>query len=164
MARTEGLIHRKLPHDAVIHTRQPVDPTATDKEQVSAGYTELGTEKLAEALSLLARQIENRSNVVDEYNSAAITGAGSSASVVVQPTYEYMPEKIESIIITGPTGNVQLQLGDRIWQLSIPATGILTIGYCAIMLSRTDARILTPGTPGVYTLELSGVADRRFQI
>jgi len=164
MARTEGLIHSKLPHDALIHTRQPVEPITGGKEQESAGYDELGLAEFAEAIGILARQIENRSNIVDEYNTAAVTGAGSSASVVVQPTYEYMPEKIESIIITGPTGSVQLQLGDRIWQLTIPATGILTIGYCAILLSRTDARILTPGTPGVYTLELCGIADRRFKV
>jgi len=277
MARTDGLIHSKLPHDAVIHTRQPVRPETKDEEAASLGFTREGYELLSEQVANLARAIENRSNLVDEYNTAAISGAGSSASVVVQPTFEYMPEKIESIVITGPalgssillagttgtglsagsliagpvaltpgsytinwstlpggtvgaaeknnyglyvngvlvqqssnpqnagtttsqlpyqlttsvpvtltvnvvntptstasysisgtinpTGNgVQLQLGDRIWQLVIPPSGILTIGYTGIVLSRTDARILTPGSPGVYTLELCGIADKRFNI
>jgi hypothetical protein len=164
MARTDGLLHSKLPHDAVIHTRQPVEPTTKDEEPIAAKYEALGSEALLEQLTVIARAAENRANPVDEYNSAAVTGAGSSASVVVQPTYEFMPEKIEAIIITGPTGAVTLQLGDRIWQLNIPATGIIVIGAVALMLGRSDARILTPGAAGVYTLELMGVADRRFAI
>lgn len=164
MARTDGLIHRKLPPDAAIHTRQPGSIETKDEEQESSEFAELGAKQFAEQLKTLAETIENRSNLVDEYNTAAITGAGSSSSFVVQPTYEYMPEKIESIIVTGPTGAVTLQLGDRIWQLSIPATGILVIGYCAIVLGRSDSRILTPAAPGVYTLELMGIADRRFNI
>jgi hypothetical protein len=164
MARTDGLIHKKLPHDAVIHTRQPVNPTTSDEEQESRGYLELGLAAYAEQLKTLAETIENRSNLVDEYNTAAVTGAASSASVTVQPTYEYMPEKIESIVITGPPGAISLQLGDRIWAMNIPASGILTIGYVALVLGRSDARILTPAASGVYTLELMGIADRRFNI
>lgn len=164
MARTEGLVHKKLPHDAVIHTRQPVNPTTTDQETESPGYETLGAAQLAEQLSVIARAAENRANVVDEYNSAAVSGAGSSAAIVVQPTYEYMPEKIESIVITGPAGAVTLQLGDRIWQLVIPATGILATGFLGLILGRSDARILTPAAAGVYTLELMGIADRRFNI
>lgn len=164
MARSDGLIHRKLPQDAVISTRQPVRTETGDDEQVSGEYAELGSKRLAAQLQTLAETIENRSNLVDEYNTAAITGAGSSAQFVVQPTYEYMPEKIESIVITGPAGAVTLQLGDRIWQLVIPATGYLVIGYVAIVLGRSDPRILTPASPGVYTLELMGIADRRFNI
>lgn len=164
MARSDGLVHRKLPPDATIHTRQPVEPTTTDQETESAGYDTLGAAALAEQLANLARSIENRSDIVDEYNSAAITGAGSSAVVEVFPTYEYMPEKIESILITGPAGPVQLQLGDRIWQLVIPAAGFLLIGYCGVVIGRSDRRVLTPASGGVYTLELMGIADRRFNI
>jgi hypothetical protein len=164
MARSDGLIHKKLPHDAVIHTRQPVEPTTSDQEQESAGFETLGMAAYAEQLRTLAETIENRSNLVDEYNTAAITGAASSASVVVQPTYEYMPEKIESIVITGPPGAISLQLGDRIWAMNIPATGILTIGDVALVLGRSDARVLTPAAAGVFTLELMGIADRRFNI
>lgn len=165
MARSDGLLHKKLPPDSVIHTRQPVEPTTTDQEETSAGYETLGMAAFAEQMATLAKSIENRANAVDEYNSAAVTGAASSIAVVVQPTYEYMPEKIESIVITGPpSAAVTLQLGDRIWQLVIPATGILPIGYVALILGRTDARILTPAAAGVYTLELMGIADRRFNI
>ena len=164
MARSDGLIHKKLPPDAVIHTRQPVPPTTTDQEQESAGYNTLGMAAFAEQMATIARTIENRANTVDEYNSAAVTGAGSSSVISVQPTYEYMPEKIESIVITGPPGAVTLTLGDRIWQLVIPAAGILMIARVGIILGRGDARILTPAAAGVYTLELMGIADRRFNI
>jgi hypothetical protein len=162
MARTEGLIHRKLPHDAVIHTREPVEPTTDDKEQESAGYTALGVAAFTQQLANIARIVENRTNIVDEYNSAAVSGAGSAAAITVQPTYEFMPEKIEAIIITGPAGAVTLQLGDRIWQLVIPAAGFIAFGQMGIVLGRSDARILTPAAAGVYTLELMGIADRRF--
>ena len=164
MARSEGLIHKKLPPDAVIHTRQPVKPTTEDSEQESRSFETLGLAQYAEQMGTLAKAIENRANAVDEYNSAAITGAASSASVVVFPTYEYMPEKIESIVITGPPGAITLQLGDRTWALNIPATGILTIGYVGLILNRTDARILTPAAAGIFTLELMGIADRRYKI
>jgi hypothetical protein len=141
-----------------------VKPETTDVEETSEEFAELNAKRLADALDTLARVVENRGSPVDEYNSAAITGAGSSASLTVQPTYEYMPEKIEAIIITGPVGSINLQLGDRLWALTIPASGILVIAPIAIMLGRSDARILTSGTPGPYTLELCGIADRRFQI
>jgi len=163
MARTEGLIHRRLPPDAIVSTRQPVKPETKDAETVVPGYESLGLERLADTIDLIARGAENRSFRVDEYNSAAITGAGSSASVVVQPTYEYMPERIESIVITGPTGAVSLAIGDRIWPLTIPASGILVIAPLSLLLSRTDARILTPASAGVFTLELMGFADRRYK-
>lgn len=278
MARSDGLIHRKLPPDSVIHTRQPVKPTTGDEEQESKSFDALGMEHFAEQVATLARTIENRANPVDEYNSAAVSGAASSASVIVQPTYEYMPEKIESIVVTGPaagqsatqpgltaanpaigsvitsltlppgvytvnwtvtpqgtvgvaeknnfalyvngvpfttsinpqtagtstsqqavqlvltqasntvsvnvgqgaptstaqygavltalsTGNLfTLQLGDRIWSLTLPPSGVMTIGYVALILGRSDPRILTPAAPGIWTLELMGIADRRFSI
>lgn len=164
MARSEGLIHRKLPPDAVIHTRQPEKVEVTDEETGAAGFEKLGAQALLEQLVSIARNAENRANPVDEYNSAGVTGAGSSASITVQPTYEYMPEKIEAIIVTGPTGAISLQLGDRIWSLTIPASGILVIAPLALMLGRSDARILTPAAAGTYSLELMGIADRRFSI
>ena len=154
--------HGRLPSDAIIHTREPVNPETTDAETDVPSFEKLGLDELKEQIGNVARHLENRSFVVDEYNSAAVSGAGSSASVTVPPTYEYKPEKIESIIVTGPTGVINLQLGDRQWALTIPASGILVIAPIAILLSRSDARILTPVTPGVYTLELMGVADQRF--
>ena len=154
--------HGRLPSDAIVHTRDPLPPETTDTEKDTPTFEKRGIDQLNEQMGNVARHLENRSFVVDEYNSAAISGAGSSASITVPPTYEYKPEKIESIIVTGPTGAISLQLGDRIWALIIPASGILVIAPIAILLSRSDARILTPTTPGVYTLELMGVADQRF--
>jgi hypothetical protein len=162
MPRYEGLIHKKLPPDSVIHTRQPEKVETEEAEREAPGYERLGFEHLREQLENLARKSENRANLVDEYNSAGVTGAGSASSVQVFPTYEYMPEKIESIIITGPTGAVNLQLGDRLWALTIPASGILVIAPVSVLLGRSDARILTPAAAGIFTLELMGVADRRF--
>lgn len=164
MARSEGLIHRKLPPDAVIHTRQPVKPGVTDEETEEKGFEALGLEQLAEQISALARTIENRTNLVDEYNSAPITGAGSASAVVVQPTYEYMPEKIEAIIVAGPAGNITLILGDRQLALTIPTTGYLILAPVAMLLGRSDTRSLQAATPGLYFLELMGIADRRFKI
>lgn len=164
MTAHQGIRHSKLPPDSVIHTRQPVDPETGDKDQEPIAFDRKGLQELREQLVTIARRAENRGNPVDEYNSAGVTGAGSSASVVVQPTYEYMPEKIEAIIITGPTGAINLLLGDRQWNLTIPASGILVIAPIAIMLGRSDARVLTPSVAGVYSLELCGVADRRFAI
>ena len=156
--------HRKLPPDAVIHTRNPLTTEVSDTETTVRTAEELAAERFAANIGQIARELENRSKPVDEYNSAAITGAGSSASLTVAPTYEYMPEKIESIILTGPTGAVSLRLGDRIWSLTIPASGILVIAPVALLLSRTDDRILTPGSAGVFTLELMGIADKRFGV
>jgi hypothetical protein len=157
--------HRKLPPDARITTRQPVQPEAKDREQLTPeGYERIGFDRLQGAVETLARLTENRGYPVDEYESAAISGAASSTGVTVLPTYEYMWEKIESIIIVGPAGTVTLQLGDRIWALTIPASGILVIAPVGVRLSRADARILTAGTPGAYSLELCGIADRRFNI
>lgn len=163
MARSEGIIHRRLPPDAILHTRNPVRPETTDTEKVVTGAEALGAARFAEAMELLANQVENRRMVVDEYNSGSVSGAGSSASVTVQPNYEYTPEKIEAIIITGVPGNINLQLGDRFWSLTIPASGLLVIAPVAILLSRSDNRILTPATPGIFTLELMGIADKRFE-
>jgi hypothetical protein len=158
--RSDGIVHHKLPHDARISTRNPVSPETKDEERESTTFEDLAYKRLTEQIAGLARGLENRSHPVDEYNAAAISGAGSSPSVTVQPTYEF-PEKITSIIVTGPAGVITLRLGDRIWSLTIPATGILVIAPVAILLGRGDDRTLT-GAPGVYTLELMGYGDKRF--
>jgi hypothetical protein len=161
--RSDGIVHHKLPPGTAISTRQPVNPRTPDKERPAPeDFQEKGLLALAEQIGNMARQIENMSNPVDEYNAASVSGAGSSVVVTVQPTYEYMSEKITSVIVTGPSGIIKLQLGDRIWTLTIPASGILVIAPLALLLDRTDDRVLTPVTPGAYTLELMGIADTRF--
>lgn len=165
MARHDGLIHSKLPPDARINVRDTNAPIgAQDVEEFVPQYIAAGMLAMREVLGEIARQAENRSNPVDEYNSAPITGAATSNVVSVFPTYEYMPEKIESVLIGGPAGAVTLQLGDRVLPLAIPVSGILVIAPVAIMLGRNDLRQLSAATPGVYFLELMGVADRRFKI
>lgn len=156
----------KLPHDAVIHPRSDAnDPIrAEDEEQVSTGFLKAGMLRLRESLGELARQVENRGNPVDEYNTAATSGAATESTVTVLPTYEYMPEKIESIIVVGPPGNITLNLGDRSWPLTIPASGVIVIAPVAVLLGRNDTRQLVSATPGTYFIELMGIGDRRFSV
>ncbi len=165
MARHDGLIHSKLPPDSRITVRGSNAPIgAQDVEEFTPEYIAAGMLAMREALGNIARNAENRSNPVDEYNSAPITGAATESVVTVLPTYEYMPEKIESVIIGGPAGAVTLQLGDRVLPLAIPVAGILVIAPVAMILGRNDLRQLSAATPGIYFLELMGVADRRFKI
>lgn len=164
MARHDGLIHSKLPPGSRITVRGSNAPIgAQDEEQFVPEYIAAGMLELREALGEIARQISNRGNLVDEYNSTPITGAATESVVTVQPTYELMPEKIEAIIVCGPTGPVTIQLGDRQWPVTIPASGIIVIAPVAVILNRNDDRKLTAQTPGAYFLELMGVADRRFK-
>jgi hypothetical protein len=140
----------------------PVGTTEQDTEAIR--HELLALHDVREQLATIARAAENRANLVDEYNSANISGAASSAQVQVFAQYEYMPEKIESIIVAGVAGSVTLQIGDRQLALTIPASGLLVVAPVAMLLGRNDPRTLTPGTPGVYFLELMGIADRRFKI
>jgi hypothetical protein len=149
------------------HTRDTDAPIRAEDADIaqSPEYIASGFRRLREALGELARQTENRGNPVDEYNTTPITGAATESVVTVLPTYEYMPEKIEAIVVTGPpAASVTLILGDRQWPVIIPAAGILPIGPLAIILGRSDPRQLVAQTPGIYSLELMGIADRRFGI
>lgn len=119
----------------------------------------------SEALGKIARQAENRASPVDEYNTVPLTGAASESILTVMPQYEYVPEKIESILVTGPAAaSIIVTVGDRQWSLVIPASGLLPIGPVAILLGRNDPRQLTCATPGTFTMELMGVADARFNV
>lgn len=160
-----GTRHSKLPYDAVIRPRSAANTPirAEDAEyETATEYLMAGFRRLQEALGEVARQTENRGHLVDEYNTAGISGAATESTLSLQPTYELMPEKIESIIVTGPAGAVTLTLGDRIWAVTIPASGILVISPIAIILGRSDVRQLVAQTPGQYGLELMGVSDSRF--
>jgi hypothetical protein len=116
---------------------------------------------LRNSLGTLARLIENRGYPVDEYN----TGTGTGTVLSLTPTYEYMPERIESVIITGPPSSIIIvQLGDRTWNLVIPASGVLPIAPLGVILGRSDIRQLTAASSGQYTMELMGYGQRRFEI
>jgi hypothetical protein len=105
--------------------------------------------------------IENRGYPVDEY----LTGSGTGTVISLMATYDFMPERIEAVIVTGPPASViTLQLGDRTWNLVIPAAGVLPIAPLGIILGRSDVRQLTAAVSGQYTLELMGYGQRRFEI
>lgn len=161
--RSGGVVHHKLPPNTAISTRQPENVRTDDEEQESRTSERLSLLHLRQQLERIARLADNAAHPVDEYNTASGV-AGTTSVVTVQPTYDFWPEKIESIIITGPTGVITLQLGDRVWSLTIPASGILVIAPVALLLDRTDDRILRSATAGAFTLELMGRADKRFGI
>lgn len=160
-----GSRHSKLPYDAVIRPRSAANtPIRTEdaEEQTATEYLMAGFRQLQEALGEVARQTENRGHLVDEHNTGGMSGATSESTLSLIPDYEFWVEKIESVIVTGPTGAVTLTLGDRVWNVTIPASGILVIAPIAILLSRSDPRQLVSATPGQYGLELMGIADKRF--
>jgi hypothetical protein len=156
--------HEKLPAGTVLHVRDTGAPIRTEDEEIlSPGYIAKGLNEFREALDNLARQTENHAYPVDEYNTCPLGSVASENALTLQPTYEYWPEKILSILVTGPpAAAVTLTLGDRVWPLVLPSTGILAIGPVAIILGRSDVRQLQAGTPGQFTLELMGFSDRRF--
>jgi hypothetical protein len=81
------------------------------------------------------------------------------------PIYDMMPEKIESIIVSGPAAAAAtLTLGDRQMPLIMPASGIVVIAPVAILLGRNDVRQLASAVPGIWFVELMGIADKRFQV
>jgi hypothetical protein len=162
----QGREHSKLPPGAAVHVRDKgALIRAEDQEQFSPDFIAAGMLELREALGKLARQTENRSNPVDEYNTASLSGGATTAVVTLQPIYEYMPEKIISVLVAGPpAASVTLILGDRQLPLILPPSGILPIGPLGMILGRNDPRQLVSATPGAYFLELMGWADARFNI
>lgn len=164
MARYDGIVHEKLPPGTMFPVRDKNEPVRTENvEQISPEFIRSGLLQLQEALGEIARQTENRGNPVDEYNTTPITGASTESALTVLPTYEYWPEKIVGVIVSGPpTVAVTIILGDRQWPVIIPPAGILVIAPIAIILGRNDDRKLTSATPGQFFLELMGYADARF--
>lgn len=161
-----GRQYYKLPHDAVISPRSSANDLigAEDKETPSPAYIAAGLLRYQESLTEIARQAENRSFPVDEYNTVPLSGGSTGTLLTITPTYEYMPEKIESVIVSGPAAaTATLILGDRQLPLVVPATGIVVIAPVAIILGRNDVRQLSSATPGIWFVELMGIADKRFQ-
>lgn len=148
-----------LPPGMQIPTRQLSGISTADIEREPMKYVALALVHLRNQNANLAQQIADHSRPFDEYLPRTLTG-DSETSINLQPTFE-STERVESIIITGPPGNVSLQLGDRLWALTIPATGILVIAPVHITLERSDNRQLTAATPGQYSLELMGYVDER---
>lgn len=160
-----GQQHFKLPYDAVISPRSSAGNLigAEDIQQVSPEYLAQSLIKFHEALDEMARNAENRSHIVDEYNTVPLTGSATQSTLIIQPTYEYMPEKIEAVIVAGPAAAVAtILLGDRQIPVVIPATGIIVIAPVGILLNRNDPRQLSSVTAGIWFMELMGIADARF--
>jgi hypothetical protein len=159
--------HFKLPYDAVISPRTSAGNLirAEDEEQTSPEFLREGSLRLTEALTDIARHAENRAHPVDEYNTVPLTGNSTQSLLTIGPTYEYMPEKIESVIISGPpAASATLILGDRQIPVVMPASGVLVIAPIAALLNRNDPRQLVSAVPGVWFVELMGIADARFKI
>ena len=154
----------KLQHGSEISTR------AVPKVQVPYQDIDPGTQYMLTALARihrvmkgLAEQALDFTRPVDEYAIVGgYTGVGDSF-VEVQPQFDTMSERIESVIVTGPvTTAFTLQLGDRNWTLSTDATGKVVLAPVSLQLGRNDRRLLTSATAGNWTLELMGHGDKRF--
>lgn len=69
-----------------------------------------------------------------------------------------------SIIITPlPNSPFTLQLGKRVWSLSLPPSGILVIPNVHFRLDEGDARILTASNAGDWSVELMGYQNPRLR-
>lgn len=141
------------------HVIEPLEVPDVESEPVK--FVMKGILALRKEMQNLARQVDNRSRPVDEYRVQSLT-ADSELVVTVPPQYDFINERIENIMITGPAGNVTLQVGDRTWPLQIPATGYIHIGPLSLLLARNDTRQLVAASAGDYSLELMGWADERY--
>lgn len=141
------------------HLRQPTKVEVPDIEQAPMKYIALALVHLRNSFSKVPKMLEDMSRPVDDYRVQTLA-ADSESNITLQPQYE-TPELIRSILITGPTGAVTLQLGQRVWNLTIPASGFILISPLWLQLARDEPRILTAQTPGEFTLELMGHADER---
>jgi hypothetical protein len=146
------------PHE--LNPARPDSVEVPDIERVPARYVAIALTRLHAQVSAIAKMIGDYSRPVDEYRPQVPLSGDSETTFQLQPQWE-TPEIIRSIIITGPTGSITLQLGDRVWSLTIPASGIIVISPIAVMLERSDLRILTASVTGQYTLELMGNCDDR---
>jgi hypothetical protein len=270
MAHGQGTQLFPFPHD-------PPPGVADQPQHIPAGFTAESQSELTEAIRVMARSLQERSRIIDEYHPQNING-DSETVIQLQPQFERLWAIIDHIVINGPSqgsiglsfqgsttapgananilliganaippGNytgqwkidldgtpgaadvnnvkvvqgvtivpasandgavgsypqvpfqftvppnnantltfkaigaatagaiytvsvdiipnggfpVTLQLGDRFWNLVIPATGILEISPKRLMLAPYHQRILTATFPGQYALELLGYADVR---
>jgi hypothetical protein len=117
--------------------------------------------RMADNLGRLSGLVEDKSLKFNEYNAQPLAG-DSITSIQLQPDFEFT-EVVEYIIITGPAAaTFTVNLGKRTWQLTMPASGILTITPVKLYLSRSDQRALSTSTAGNWSLELAGYCDTKF--
>lgn len=152
---------KEQPNAGRIFTRHAEPQPVSNKEPPAPGaLVASALARMAGMLSDMRRIAEDRSRPVDEYIAQTLVPA-SVPFLQIPPQFE-IPERIESVLITGPAGACSLQLGDRNWALTIPASGVLLISPVSLLLNRNDNRILSSATPGAYFLELMGWADERY--
>lgn len=154
-----GIPRHTKPGENELHSRHPSPIVTPDIETQPLKYIALALVHLRNSFAKLPRMIEDNSRPVDEYQTQSLAPE-SEVNLNVLPQWEDS-EIIRSIIITGPAGAMNLQLGDRNWNLVIPATGFIVMAPLWLLLDREDNRILSSATPGQYTLELMGHADTR---
>jgi hypothetical protein len=118
--------------------------------------------RLEKGIAALARTAQDVSHVVDEYSTEPVI-ADNLLTVTVQPEYDKMAERIESVIVTGPPSTAfTLLLGDRSWFVLTDARGLFHVPYAGLLLGRNDQRQLSSAVAGNWTLELTGYADERY--
>lgn len=149
--------------DVPIHLRHPEDVDTREFELKPLKYIALALVHLKESFARVPVMLEDNSRPVDVYEPQIFVNSTQTQQVTLQPQWE-TGERIKFIVITGPPNAVTLQLGDRFWPLTIPASGFISIGPMALLLSRQDQRILWSATAGAYSLELMGNADSRGQM
>lgn len=149
----------KLQPGTVIPGAEPIFVPDRESEP-SEKYLMRQIGRLEDALSRISQFVDNYVRRVDE-QAGSRSFSETVTSLDVIPDFE-TGEIIESIIITGPPGAVQVTLGSRHWPLVIPASGILVIAPISIKLDQRDPRNLTPNTPGgPYAMELCGRIDKQ---
>ena len=153
------IIRPKIQPGGEEHLRQPVKPGVPNIEQEPMKYIALALVHLRNTFGKVPKMLEDMSRPLDDYRVQTLT-PDSESNITLQPQYE-TPELIRSVLITGPTGNVTVQLGSRVWNLVIPATQFILISPLWLQIGRDEPRILTAQTPGDYTMELMGHADER---
>jgi hypothetical protein len=153
---------RAKPPGKPIHIREPEKVEVKDVEREPMKFVALALIGLREHVKGLSQMISDKTKSIDEFNVQSPVALGIT-NLEINPQYEH-PVIIDAIIITGPAAaTATIQLGDRYWNVIVPATGVLFIGApLGITLSRNDRRILTPTIPGVsWTFELTGHGDSR---
>lgn len=157
----------KRPLNSQLGLRQVQKVDTQELERVPMKFVALALIHLRNQVEKIARMVVDQSKRVDEYQVQTLTieaDATVTNPLEVLPVFE-VGEIIESIIVTGPAGAFTLQLGDRVWNLVMPASQFFFIGApMGMMLSRNDRRLLSSSVAGEWTLELMGRADTRGNI
>jgi hypothetical protein len=138
--------------------------TADEPAEISNTRLMEMTHELTRSVERMARNIQDKSRRVDEKRVQTLA-ADSETQVILTPQFERLGEIIEAIIVGGsPAATCTVKLGERVWNLTIPATGILVIAPVGITLDYEDDRFLISTTAGEWFLELTGYADVRNRV